>query len=300
MIKKKSTLILGAGASSHAGYPLGSGLLKSLCNMRVQNKYPPLPEKWTQDDVDNLLISLSRSGYYSIDAFLEFSESRELGKYLIAFQLKQYEMVDRLFPPNESGWYQTLFNSLIRECGPNFGENKLSIITFNYDRSLEAYLHNALQHRFQIDADQAWQHILEIPLVHVHGILGDYPTTEYQPSSNVNELLEISSKIKIIHEIEDNDSGYCNNEFELSNQLLNDSERIVFLGFGFHDDNVRRFNFFTPESLESKGVFSTSAGMTGYEYTQTLERLEKYGLKTALGPHHGQPCDGLFRNYLTL
>ncbi len=300
MISKKTTLILGAGASAHVGYPLGSGLLKSLCNIRMQKNYPSLPKKWPQDQVDDLLLTLSRSGHYSIDAFLEFSEHKGLGKYLIACQLKELEILDRLFPPYESGWYQILFSSLVSECGVNIEKNNISIITFNYDRSLEAYLHNTIQHRFDISGEKAWEHVSAIPVIHVHGILGGYPETEYTNSSDINVLLDIAEQIKIIHEIKDSEAEFCNSEFEVANKYLQESERIVFLGFGFHEDNVRRFNFFSPKTLDSREVFTTSHGLTGFEFTQTLERLEKYGLNNALGSHHGQPCDGLFRNFLKL
>ena len=300
MIEEKTTLILGAGSSTHVGYPLGAGLLKNMCSIRMDKNYPQLPTKWSINDIDDLLISLSRSGHYSIDAFLESSEYRDLGKYLIAYQLKQYEVVDNLFPPNDSGWFQILFNSLINKCGSDIGKNNLSIITFNYDRSLEAYLHNAIQHRFKLSSEEAWDKVSKVPLVHVHGVLGEYPKIDYQPTCDFETLLSISEKIRIIHEIEDNKSGYCNREFEIANGLLEKSERIVFLGFGFHDDNVRRFKYFSPEVMETRKVFSTSQGMTGFEYSQMLDRLNKYGLKKALGTHHGQACDGLFRNYLTL
>lgn len=300
MIEEKTTFILGAGSSAHVGYPLGAGLLKNMCSIRINKNYPQLPEKWSTNDIDDLLISLSRSGHYSIDAFLESSEYRNLGKYLIAYQLKQYEVVDELFPPNESGWYQILFSSLIDQCGSDIGKNNLSIITFNYDRSLETYLHNAIQHRFKLSAEDAWDKVSEIPFVHVHGVLGEYPKVDYQPTCDFETLLSISEEIRIIHEIEDNEGGYCNSEFEAANGLLEQSERIVFLGFGFHDDNVRRFNFFTPEEVEKRNVYSTHQGMTGFEYSQMVDRLDKYGLKKALGTHHGQNCEGLFRSYLTL
>ena len=50
-------------------------------------------------------------------------------------------MHDNLFPPRAPSdhWYALLANQL--EIGTDrFGENKLSIVTFNYDRSLEHYL----------------------------------------------------------------------------------------------------------------------------------------------------------------
>ena len=124
MIKINTALILGAGASIHAGYPLGMTLLNDICTIRTHNKYPDIPVDWSIDDLENLLVSLSRSGHYSIDAFLERSEYRELGKYLIAYQLKQSEDIDRLFPPYASGWYQMLFNALINECGEKLRENQ--------------------------------------------------------------------------------------------------------------------------------------------------------------------------------
>jgi len=300
MIEEKTTFILGAGSSAHVGYPLGAGLLKNMCSIRENKNYPQLPDKWSTNDIDDLLISLSRSGHYSIDAFLESSGDMDLGKYLIAYQLKQYEVVDKLFPPNESGWYQILFNSLINQCESDIGKNNLSIITFNYDRSLETYLHNAIQHRFKLSTEEAWNKVSDVPFVHIHGVLGEYPKIDYQPTCDIETLLSISEKIRIIHEIKDNEAGYCNSEFKIANELLEKSERIVFLGFGFHDDNVRRFNYFTPEAVEKKSVYTTSVGITGFEYGQMVDRLDKYGLKKALGTHHGQGCEGLFRNHLTL
>src|SRR5205085_958335 len=112
----------------------------------------------------------------------------------IARELKKREVVDALFPPRSTGsWYQYLLNVLLREDGTaHFQPNSLGIITFNYDRSLEAYLHYALQSRFRIHGDEAAAVLSEIPIIHVHGILGSYPEVPYTASSNSQELMKIS------------------------------------------------------------------------------------------------------------
>jgi len=300
MIKINTVLILGAGASTHAGYPLGMTLLNDLCRIRTDKRYPNIPEDWSIDDVDNLLLSLSRSGHYSIDAFLEHSKYRELGKYLIAYQLKQAEDVDRLFPPHDSGWYQMLFNALINECGEKLNENNLSIITFNYDRSLEVYLHNALKFRFNLSEDNAWKQVAELSIIHVHGILGEYPEIPYKKEASVEELYKISKNIKIIHEIKDHDGTFCSDEFAEAYEKLLKAKRIIFLGFGFHADNVRRFRFFSDKNLEGLEMFTTSFGLTSYEYRQKIANLAQYGLSEKQIPWNAQGCHELFRKNVTL
>ena len=70
---------------------------------------------------------------------------------LITRELKRHENVDRLFPPNHSGWYQYLFNQLLDNGDAmGFSKSQLNVVTFNYDRSLEAYLHEALMARFKM------------------------------------------------------------------------------------------------------------------------------------------------------
>lgn len=135
MITQPTVLILGAGASAHVGYPLGGALVNQLCQLRGSTRLASLPGGWTSSEAEECLRQLSRSGHYSIDAFLEaFPDWAPLGKFLIAENLKNCESIDRLFPPSDSAWYQYLFNGLLAGDGsPGFEENRLSIITFNYD-----------------------------------------------------------------------------------------------------------------------------------------------------------------------
>jgi hypothetical protein len=301
MITIPTVLILGAGASAHCGYPLGGELLSRLSSLRGSNELDKLPDQWTRDDVKNFLVRLSRSGHYSVDAFLETCpEHIPLGKFLMAQTLKKYENIDKLFPPNRSGWYQYLFNTLLVNGKPEFEKNSISIVTFNYDRSFEAYLHTAIQNRFQLSEAQSAEILKQIPIVHVHGILGKYPETPYKSQFDNSEILEISRQIQIVHEIRDQDDDFCNDMFRQAHVLLKAAERIFFLGFGFHLDNVRRFRFFTPANTAGKMLKATSSGLRPLELESLIENLKEYGFTREFFRPSGTSCESFYGETIRL
>ncbi len=293
MISKPTVLILGAGSSTHCGYPLGRELVSQLCQLRGSADLDNLPDGWKRDGVERFLMKLSRSDPSSIDAFLETNrDEAALGKFLIARQLKKREDIDRLFPPHESGWYRYLFNSLLVDGSPHFEKSSLSIVAFNYDRSLEAYLHMRLQASFQLDEAEATRILNQLPIIHVHGILGVYPASPYRSECGTQELLEISQKIQIIHEIRDSENDFCNETFRQANQRLNSAERIYFLGFGFHRDNLRRFQFFSRENTDGKTLQATVAGMGTLDVQHLQATLAEMGFPP--NAFNGNQCNNFF------
>lgn len=300
MISSSTVLVLGAGSSVHMGYPIGGDLVNALCRLRGSSVLEELPNDWSAAQAEDLLTRLCRSAHYSIDAFLEtVPEEVDLGKYLLARELKQKEDVDRLFPPHDSGWYQYLFNALLDDKGePAFSESQLGVITFNYDRSLEAYLLEALVARFRMSNEEAAATLEGVPIIHVHGVLGTYPETAYRSDVTGDELLKISTDIQIIHEVEDNDVGFCNAAFEDGHDLLLDAQRTFFLGFGFHLDNVRRFRFFESDSVANLDLLGTANRMGAMRKASMLRRLEPYGF--ADRHFDGNTCDNFFKNSVEL
>lgn len=294
-IKIPTVLILGAGASTHCQYPLGIKLLSELSNLRNSPDIDNLPSSWEQADAKRFLTKLSRSAHYSIDAYLERSdEDISLGKYLLALSLKRFEILDQLFPPYNSGWYQYLFNSLISQDSGLDGNN-LTIVTFNYDRSLEAYLYNVLLNRFSLSNKEALVELRKVPIIHVHGILGAFPEYPYEPDCSPEDLQRISKSIQIIHELEDNDNTFCNDHFRQAHDAIQNAEKVCFLGFGFHYDNVRRFLIDWGNKKDRK-VLATMPDTTTEEYTQLLKRLEPLGFSRELMPQPGgHTCDNFFR-----
>jgi hypothetical protein len=93
--------------------------------------------------LEQLAEALEKSLAPSVDRFLEENgQYEEIGKLAIAATLTPYETYDafksqRVFTTQEDArWYEYLFHLMVE--GGHFQDNKLSILTFNYDRSLEA------------------------------------------------------------------------------------------------------------------------------------------------------------------
>jgi hypothetical protein len=155
----------------------------------------------------------------------------------------------------------------------DFAGNKLSIITFNYDRSLEQFFFSALLHRFGRNEWETAEAISHIPVIHVHGHLGELPwkadrAGEIRPYTNelTAETLRIASQsIKIIHEDIDNTA-----EFERARSLIQGAQRLFFLGFGYHPKNLQRLGFVLgrPAGAGWPYVSGTWQGMTRPEHTR--------------------------------
>src|SRR6266498_4216063 len=177
MIEKKTVLVLGAGASIPYGFPTGKQLLEEIVFIAGHSPTPvetSLREcGFPRDFISDFVNELNRSGRKSVDAFLEHrTEFERIGKAAMIAVLIPKEGQSRLFDrSNNEHWYEYLFDKM----GSSFDEicrNKLSIITFNYDRSLDYFLLNAIKSSFKRDENDCLSVLNNIPIVHVHGQLG--------------------------------------------------------------------------------------------------------------------------------
>lgn len=268
MIENSTTIVLGAGASLPYGYPSGSQLIERILttydrgehNLNdVKEAYQDLMRLHFQSDlIDAFVNDLRMSKVRSIDEFLEHrAEYRKVGKIAIAYVITSCEPTiageDPLFHsiPNmptedhlkslEKRWYPLLLAAI--DCGlENLCNNKLSIVTFNYDRSLEHFLYNALLSKYGIAAkEKVVEAISSFDIVHVHGILGNLPWMDannvrhYGKMKNCYELGESGELISIVYE-----GDRQSKNFSRAQKNLKSSERVVFLGFGYHRSNLHR------------------------------------------------------------
>jgi hypothetical protein len=282
--EKYTTLILGAGASKHLKYPLGRGLVENIYELKGKIEESP----WSENELNTFFDNLREYEPDSIDEYLSRQQKRkmtsqiDIGKFLISRVLKENELKEKLF--HDSGWYRILRNDLMDGVG-NFKKTKpLAIITFNYDRSLEAYLHRRYHARCSdkgISWEDSWAELQEqLPIIHVHGMLGSYPKIPYEEKIEDNDLLKLSKEIKIIHELTKIKNGFANEEFKLANEYLTKSDKIVFMGFGLHKENIERLNYFNTKNmhglLEISGAFGS---ISEFEFSKILENNDSRQLK---------------------
>ena len=108
-------------------------------------------------------------------------EYLDVGKALIAAELIVCERETALFRRDGKSWYEYLFNELSTNfC--DFEKNQLSILTFNYDRSLEHYLLTSLQNSYDKSIEECAEKLSKIPIIHLHGDLGALPALERHQS----------------------------------------------------------------------------------------------------------------------
>jgi hypothetical protein len=247
MISEPTVLVLGAGASAPYGLPCSPDLKKRLIYM-LDPQYGwhrALKSIGHSDaEIQSFREAFRHSSRPTIDAFLEHTPSQvELGKHCLALALSDME-IESALDPEEDDWYQLLFNAMASGVPfDSFGANRVSVVTFNYDRSLEQRLFRSLLNAYEnVSEKRVADTLMKIPIVHVYGQLGLLPwqgdrARPYAPITAAAEVLLAAEGIRVISETPDAGAG-----FEAARKILADAQdgRVVFLGFGFDQDNFDR------------------------------------------------------------
>jgi len=273
VVNISTVLILGAGASMPFGFPSGRKLLQTICIELEHPRKHPLGKLLIEfGHKEDLIAKFRRELYYSgrrsVDMFLENRpEFMEVGRGAIAAVLIRYENEDKLFNIAERAvnWYEYLYNK-IANTFDDFDKNRLSIITYNYDRSLEHFLFTTLKHSFDKSDEECAKKLGKIPIIHLHGQLGYLPWQDpngrpYESKSDVDNLRKSVEGIKIICEGVENEQ-----QFRQAYELLQDAPRIYFMGFGYDETNIKRLNLFTKSTnFTNRSIWGATMGFVGKE-----------------------------------
>lgn len=219
----------------------------------------------------------------SVDAFLERRrEFLNIGKAAIATALMPYEQEGFLLPrENEPRWYEYFFTKL--DAGPErFEQNQLSIIIFNYDRSLEQFLFLALKNSYGLSDSEAVELLRSIPIIHVHGQLGalafEAGGRQYAAPFSNDEIRLTAEGIRIAHETAKDDE-----QFQEAREFLAGARKVCLLGFGYHPANIARLRL---EKLTSNPmVIACTYGLTEQEQQRvfaTIQGVSSHGGEEAL------------------
>lgn len=295
MIAKSTVLILGAGASYPYRFPLGSELKSRVwralravsdgaynCAERAAIYEPLLALGFKSDLIAELSLRLERSPRPSVDAFLENQPKfLELGKAAIAATLLPLEDPIALLSepkPDERKWYQKLYNSLGRSLD-EIRNNKLIILTFSYDRSLETYLLEAVRNDFGISTDETLNVLGHLPILHLYGSLG---TDDFDGLITEGRIERAANSIRVISD----DIPRDDSTFQQAWRHIQQATKICFLGFGYDERNINRLRIsndwpsnsygrlFNHDPPPSKTVSGTTYGMTPKQINDMVRRFE--------------------------
>jgi len=275
MITTPTCLVLGAGASAPYRFPVGVELRNQIARLTGKEYQVMTDSGFPVEEVKAFAHALSRSGYGSVDWFLaDFPDFIPVGKAAIAAHVMPMERDYNLWPPKMAGssWYEFLLNSL--DDHGEFADNQLGVVTFNYDRSLEHYLYTALCTR-RGDEERAAADLSSIEIVHVHGSLGEYPIfgregQPYKALETPEAVIEAASRILILSEADDDTK-----EFARARELLDQAERIIFLGFGYHSESLRRLGPWSEDTRGDTYIIGTREGIPDRQWNRLVEPFNR-------------------------
>jgi hypothetical protein len=228
MIETPTVFVLGAGASVDFQFPVGKDLLQAVVDSlraTTQVRDNVLASGFSTKDVDDFADALRFSAEWSIDAFLEKRPAfMNVGKATMAAVLILKESTEQLFnPPSGFNWMQYLVGKMQGPTFEDFAHNRVTFVTFNFDRVLEHYLCTVLKNAWGKAEDEVGALLRKIPIIHLHGQLGFLPwqsdrATQIRSFEAVldPEKIRIAAEgIKVVHEgIEDRDNRRFDNPID--------------------------------------------------------------------------------------
>lgn len=362
MIKNKTIIVLGAGASTDYGFPSGKQLLDDIINLLDGDVYENKFDKRTYfalllqkhcegnnaegllkyyDIIDNFYQKLINSSPASIDDFIHYVSEKNkdyefLGKACIVCAITKYENenyfnINKSVTPkghryfnNEStesqnhlelrkGWYTYLWEKIY---DGNIEDNlrNLTIVTYNYDRSLEHFLITRLINLCDYNKQDAADFIFTSlgSIFHVYGKIGklgwekekDIKYENPYKSLNMHDVTDIlkDSPERFEHKGVDNINyhlhgagidtikrfkNHLDNVINLTKCIrtyteagrehgnlqfkIAEAQKLIFLGFGYHKQNLR---WFDPKVFQIKKDIVIAG--TGYKMGKTqLDKARK-------------------------
>lgn len=219
----------------------------------------------------------------SIDTYIDNHAGNEqialCGKLAIARSILEAERDSLLYiDPREqpaqlnyvtlqSTWYHRWFSLLCTGHDLDHIEqlfDNISFIIFNYDRCVENFLYFSLQNYYGIDENRSAELLRRVQFFHPYGSVGQLPwqnndgATPFGGRGGGPSLLSIAAQIKTFTEqIEDVTA------ISSIQKLMTESEVIVFLGFKFHEPNMKLLR--VPYVSQGKRVYSTSYGLSAHD-----------------------------------
>lgn len=319
MFRAKTVLIVGAGASEEFGFPLGAALLRDVAdrvdisyefnrlkrgdhivadalrnalsastnveqfNNHLHSAWQLVKSSKQAISIDNVLDALedenaSRVGKFGIvRSILVSEESSSLSKWIDHFP-KQIE-IDKF----SHTWLGIFANSLTegrKKSEINSIFNNITIINFNYDRIIEHYLPYAIANYYGLSPAEIREVMPLLPIFRPYGKAGTLPWEGKEGPvpfghCSAHDIEVAAGQILTFTEQVENQnlvSGIKN--------AIKEADRIVFIGFGYHRQNLAMLSSPSGQHVEIRG---TSFGMSDSDTISVSNELEDiFGLEDKL------------------
>ena len=341
MFRAKTVFVIGAGASAEVGLPVGAGLLieiTKLLDIRYQTGRMISGDHVISDALKILLdeggdvqkynehlhaawqLIASAQQALSIDNVIDALEDEKIelvGKLAITRAILEAEKSSNYFRPDkkyhdrldlrsfDNTWYSyftKLLTENIKKSEINNIFENVEIINFNYDRCLEHYLPFSIGNYYGIDHNQVRQLMNRLIVHRPYGVAGrlpwqdgDNPSVDFG-SGNARQIADVAAQIRTFTErLEEGDV------LKGMESAVSSAERIIFLGFAFHRQNV--------DLINSHCRLNVDILSTGYQISDSdksvinSELLEAFSLdESGLSGHEyvempNMTCNDLFKNY---
>ncbi len=141
--------------------------------------------------------------------------------------------------------------------------NDICIINFNYDRSIEHFLFHTLRRSYGVSPARAADSLKSVRILRPYGTVGELPWQLDQGDEGnlgfgdvttmCKDLTAVSARIRTFYE--------QRRDFRIARDVtdaLAKAERVVFLGFGYHPQNLRLLK--PAKTTRAKAIFATAYG----------------------------------------
>lgn len=281
-----TTIVLGAGASKQYGYPTGPELLDLVrAEIGRDASGPDL----------QIYNGLSHIGIGSLDEYVKHDNNAGPKiKKIIGEIIFGCEDQEKLNQKRGECLYSKLFSSIPPEKYESF-----RVVSFNYDRSLEAFFIRGLVARNRCNESRAFEILNALKIVHVHNRLPDLP---YENGFS----LPISTKRVIYGEYQEKRSRLVDQPWHFDEwhvplerhaqerfktcyentevcpeaaKAIQESQRVVFLGFGYHDTNMKTLGYdFNNTNPSQKRILGTAKNLSGNEWRRIESKYPEIAL----------------------
>lgn len=311
MFRAKTLFVIGAGASVEVGLPMGSDLLEhivKLTNIRFEFNRQKTGDFAITEALKLILnegrevaqlnahlgaarqLGQSAQQALSIDNVIDALEDDKVemvGKLGIVRAIHNAEKSSGYFkkrgdyadeisiPKFADTWYSSFTKILtenVRKSGVSDIFNNLSVINFNYDRCLEHYIPFAISNYYGLHINECRELMSSLPIHRPYGIAGRLPWQDGDGPSiafgggNVEALAEVAQQVRTFTErVEEGE------QLQSMRDAVSSAERIIFLGFGFHRQNVE---LICQKVLNHAEVLATAYGISPSDQSVIEAELE--------------------------